>query len=226
MTIDAIFFDMDGLLVDSENLAVDVFIEIMARHNFSFSRLDIERYIFGRMLSESFEEVIVEHDLPFTSNVLLYEHRVVYNSRLQNVDALPYAYETIKLVKARYSKIALVSGSTQEQIDIVLDKLKLSDDFNIIINNEDVDSGKPSPKSYLVAAQTLNVDITKCVVLEDAAVGIEAANAAGAYSIGVKIGSKGTQDLTKAKYVVEFLNDIDWEYVEEYMKDRMASCKV
>ena len=97
---------------------------------------------------------------------------------------------------------------------MILKNLGLDNYFNTIVNCEDIEKSKPHPEGYLLTAKRLGVDIKNCVVLEDAKAGIEAGNAAGAFTIGVHIGNRGRQDLSNADYEVRDLTCIDFEYLK------------
>lgn len=85
-------------------------------------------------------------------------------------------------------KMAMATSATVEDINFILNKVPIRDDFNEIVNSSMVTKPKPHPQIFLKAAELLNVPPEKCVVFEDSLAGIAAANAAGMKVIGITTG--------------------------------------
>ncbi|MEX0744613.1 MAG: HAD family phosphatase [Phycisphaeraceae bacterium] len=94
------------------------------------------------------------------------------------IEPMPGSVELVRRV-ARLGPSAVASGSPQQAIDVVLDRLGLADAFDITLSSEAVPRGKPAPDVFLAAADRLGIAPACCVVFEDSLVGVQAARAAG-----------------------------------------------
>ena len=87
----------------------------------------------------------------------------------------------------------MASSATMEDINFILNKIPIREDFEAIIDGSRVTKGKPNPQIFLKAAEELNADPANCVVFEDSLAGIKAANAAGMKVVGITTGHKAAQ---------------------------------
>ena len=99
-------------------------------------------------------------------------------------------------------KLSVASSSAKDNINFVLEKLKIKDNFEFIISGEDVVNGKPFPDIFLKVSDFFNISPEKCFVIEDSVNGIKAANSAGMNSIGFINDGTNTQDLSKADIII------------------------
>ena len=176
--IEAVVFDLDGLLLDSEQLW-DEAREVLAhdrggrwheraqRDMMGMSAPEWSRYMHERIgLAESPEEINAEV-------VRRMEQR--YRERLP---LLPGAREAVERLAARWP-LGLASSSNRELIDLTLELAGLVPHFRATVSSEEVARGKPAPDVYLEAARRLRVEPTRCAAIEDSHNGIRSAKAAG-----------------------------------------------
>ena len=90
-------------------------------------------------------------------------------------------------------KMAIASSATVADIDFILDKIPIRQDFEAIIDGSRVSKGKPNPQIFLKAAQDMKARPEDCVVFEDSLAGIKAANAAGMKVVGITTGHSAAQ---------------------------------
>ena len=100
------------------------------------------------------------------------------------LDLIPNALEIIDECKRSELKIALVTASSGRLMRAVLKRFPVGI-FDTVVSYDDVERSKPDPEPYLLAAKTLGVDITNCVVLEDSLTGVQSGLSAGAQVIGI-----------------------------------------
>jgi HAD superfamily hydrolase (TIGR01509 family) len=110
-------------------------------------------------------------------------------ARAHGLTPLPGAAEWLQRLHARGWKQAIASSAPRENVGVMLEVLGVSGYFDAIVGAEDVTLGKPDPQVFLAAAARLNLQPSRCIVVEDAAVGIEAARRAGIRTIGVSRGA-------------------------------------
>ncbi len=106
-------------------------------------------------------------------------------ARERGLTPLPGAREWAERLHERGWKQAIASSAPRANVEVMLGVLGLSGDFDAIVSAEDVTAGKPDPQVFLKAAERVGVPPHRCIVVEDAAAGVEAARRAGMRSIGV-----------------------------------------
>jgi beta-phosphoglucomutase len=109
---------------------------------------------------------------------------------------LPGAAEWIGRLRAAGWKQAIATSAPRQNLDVMLRALGLDQQFDALVAAEDVSAGKPDPEVFLTAAHRLRVPPDRCIIVEDAAVGIEAARRAGIRCIGVTQRAVLDADLT------------------------------
>ena len=205
---EAIIFDMDGVIVDSEPRHEQAFQEIFQEMGYGESHdIDFLRYI-GRTDKELWLDFIAKHKPIQTLEELisLKQQRLIQIiRRLQPL--FPEVEGLIEKLKVRY-KMALASGSVHAVIDEVLAMRNLRRFFPVIVSVQDVPRGKPAPDVFLRAAELLQVPAVKCCVIEDSAAGVEAAQAAGMGVIAIT-NTLPKEKLSRATHVVGSYGEIE-----------------
>lgn len=112
---------------------------------------------------------------------------------------------------------AIASSAPKENVRVMLDVLHLDRYFNAIVSAEDVTAGKPDPQVFRAAAAKVNTPAASCVVVEDAAVGIEAARRAGMKCVGVS-----TSSVLPADIFVRSLEELDAAAFERLLAPRLG----
>lgn len=204
--IKAVLFDMDGLLVDSETLAMKTIIKLCAELSIVLAPGE-ETGIIGITEEKFFSELIERHHASMSVQDVLEKFRGEYEQLLHSdLQAFDGAKTLPQKLKARGLRLGLVSGSPAKQIDIILTCLDMKGVFEVIVSAEDTSHSKPEPEEYLLGAQKLGVNPDECIVLEDAKAGVEAGKTAGMKVIGVR--NNNDQDLSAADEVVNNLTEV------------------
>jgi len=176
---DAVLFDMDGVIVDSEPIHEMSFLELWKEMGYNDNHGIHFPDFYGRSDRVLWETFIEKHHPPQPLKELLglREERLVQMLR----DKQPIFNGVTELVQrlANRFPLAVGSGSAHRIIDEVLAMRDLSHYFQCTVSSEDVEQPKPAPDIFLLAAKRLGVEPTKCCVIEDTVSGIQAANAAG-----------------------------------------------
>jgi HAD superfamily hydrolase (TIGR01509 family) len=214
--IDAIVFDLDGVIVDSEELWDEVR-ESLARErggNWSeqaqadmmgMSSTEWSRYMHDVIgLPEEPEEIsreVVERMLER------------YAERLPLIDGAVAAVEKL----AGNWPLAVASSSNRRLIDRVLEVSGLAPCFEVTVSSEEVAGGKPAPDVYLEAARRLGVEPTRCVAIEDSASGIRSAHAAGMHVVAIpnRAFPPAADVLAHAEIVLDSIEGLSPETIRE-----------
>jgi HAD superfamily hydrolase (TIGR01509 family) len=183
--LQAVMWDMDGTLVDSEKVWAEVQIELLASLGASWT-LDDCMLLVGSDLREAVKVWMTRiPDGVITAEELAEQmFGAVIVALRQEVEFRPGAVELLRALRKAEVPCALVSASYRLMIDAVLTHLP-PDPFDVIVAGDEVTHGKPHPEPYLTAAAKLGVDPAHCVVIEDSNTGTESGTAAGAYVVAV-----------------------------------------
>jgi len=176
--IEAVIFDLDGVLVDSEHVWDKARRELAAERGRSWpetatrdmmgmSSLEWSRYMH--------DEVGVPDPPEQISREVVRRLEEIYRRDLPLVEG---AVEAVQRLAARWP-LGLASSSNRELIDLVLELSELARYFRATVSSEEVRRGKPEPDVYLEAAQRLEVSPERCAAVEDSDAGIRSARAAG-----------------------------------------------
>lgn len=183
----AVLWDLDGTLLDSEEYHWESWRDTMAAIGRPITR-DQFLATFGLRNDEILPRWLgAGATLEEIARVSLEKERL-YRALLRKggVGPLPGAAEWVRRLNAEGWKQAIASSAPRQNVDVVLEVLGLGSFFQAVASAEDVTAGKPDPQVFLIAAARLGVPPAHCIVVEDAAAGIEAARRAGMRSIGVK----------------------------------------
>ncbi len=183
-TLQAVTFDMDGLLVDSEPLWFQAESAVMERLHGSWEHGDQDVLVGGSMAT-TVAYLLSKSTKPAPPDVVarwLLE-AMVSLLRTRPVPVLPGAAELVAEVQAAGLPHALVTSSEPEVVDAVLARLDVV--FPVIVCAADVAQAKPDPEGYLLAAAKLGAEPGQCIALEDSINGVAAAEAAGYRTVAV-----------------------------------------
>jgi beta-phosphoglucomutase len=213
MTVRAILWDLDGVLVNSMEFHYQAYREVLAGRGRDLSREEYLRELIGLRNYVILRRVL--GDLSDEEVTALAEEKEKAFRRLiaGNVTALPGAERLARRAREAGLLQAIVSSTPRANIEVMLQSLSLWDLFEVIVGEEDATRGKPDPEGFLIAAQRLGLPPEECVVIEDAPEGIAAGKAAGMRCIGVTT-TRPAERLSEADLVVETLEDERvWEVV-------------
>jgi beta-phosphoglucomutase family hydrolase len=215
-----LIFDMDGVLVDSAR-----------PHWHSWQRLADE---IGQPMTESqFQAVFGRHNrdiIPLIFGVddeasiqrLADRKEVLYRELIRDrIPAIDGAAELVAACHDAGLSLAIGSSGPPENVNLVLDGMRIADYFPVRITARQVTRGKPDPQVFLLAAEGLGLPPDRCAVVEDAPSGIEAARAAGTAAIGLA-GTHPPESLHHAHRVVMSLREIGPADIEELIRGNQA----
>ena len=180
----AVFFDMDGLLVDSEPLWLESETELTAKFGYSWRHED-QVACLGGPLSRVGEYMFARCDNAQSAQYFTNTLIDIQCAKLRGKTPLmPGALELVKELQSFGVATGLVSASPRNIVDAVLDNLG-GNPFPFSISSDDVVRTKPEPDAYLLAAKKCNAQISNTLIFEDSLTGVAAAKASGARLIAV-----------------------------------------
>jgi HAD superfamily hydrolase (TIGR01509 family) len=205
---EAVLFDLDGTLVDSERDNVESVVLAVRRWGCELSEED-RRFVVGHSWNEIHARIVRGHALDVPMDVLIAaavaEKRALMAEK--GFTTLPGAVELVRRLGRRVP-LAVVSGASRVEVEDAVAGLGLRDAFAFVLGAEDYTRGKPDPEPYLMAIRRLGVRAEGCLVIEDATPGILAARAAGTRVIAVRAGNFSGYDLSAADLVLDTLAEV------------------
>jgi beta-phosphoglucomutase family hydrolase len=184
--IQAVIFDMDGVLVDSGAFHRRAWQALFQEMGSPITDPEFWRITIGRPIEEA---------LPLLANRTLTHREIARYSRRRNdlfrefsregVAQVPGARAFVRSLEAAGVPSALATSATRRVARLILERLDLDGSFRAVVTADEVRNGKPDPEVYLTASQRLEVNPEHCLVFEDSVAGISAALSAGMSCVGV-----------------------------------------
>lgn len=178
MSIKAVIFDLDGVIVSTDEYHYQAWKYMADNEKIEFDRI-INNRLRGVSRAESLEIILEKANKKYTQSEkteLLEVKNNIYKYLLKNLsslDILEGVKEVIDYLKSNNIKIAI--GSSSKNTSLILEKIELSDIFDAIADGTMIIKSKPNPEVFILAANKLGVNSKECLVVEDAAAGVEAA---------------------------------------------------
>jgi beta-phosphoglucomutase len=185
--IDAVLFDMDGVLIDSEDFIARAAIEMFRQTwNIKVSQEDFQPFI-GAGENRYLGGVAEKYGIPIDIERDKEETYRIYGEIIRGqLKELPGAKAFVEGCRQRGLKIALATSADRVKMEVSLAEIGLPlERFDTLVNGLDVEHKKPAPDIYLEAARRLSVPPERTLVVEDALNGVQAAKAAGALCLGI-----------------------------------------
>ncbi len=204
--LEAIIFDMDGLMVDSEPLAHQAWNDVLQSYG---HRLDEATYaqLVGLRLDATAQLVQKSYALPVTPDQLAEaKEKRLSQIRASGLPEMPGLRRLLAEVKARGLPWAVATSSPRATAEENLHQLGLLSICRAIVGGDEVSQGKPSPEIYLLAAERLAVSSQYCLALEDSIPGATAAQSAGMVTVAVPGGHSPAEQFGIADFVISSLN--------------------
>ncbi|NBR93352.1 MAG: HAD family phosphatase [Actinobacteria bacterium] len=180
---EAIFFDMDGLLVDTEPYWLATERELMAEFDVLWRHED-QMYCLGGPMKKVGDYMSSLANSRESSEWFIAELISRISLKFRNISLMPGIRSLLDEIEEQLLPCALVSASPRVLVDAVISSFEKSP-FEVTISADDVERSKPHPDPYLKAAALLGVDIVKSLIIEDSPTGVTAARASGAKVIAV-----------------------------------------
>ncbi len=188
MPIRGVIFDLDGVLVTTDELHYRAWARLAEEEGIPFSReINVRQRGIGRM--ESLDVLLEQSPKTYTDEekaALAERKNNYYREQLETLtpnDALPGARAICRALRERGIKIAV--GSASRNTPKIMAKVDLEKEVDAVADGNQVSSSKPYPKVFLLAAKQLGLPPTECLVVEDATAGIEAGRRGGMHVFAI-----------------------------------------
>jgi HAD superfamily hydrolase (TIGR01509 family) len=181
----AVIFDLDGVLADSEGLHVLAWQRLFAERDWPFQQRWAREWV-GVPDVEIAAEVAERFSEGVSSNRLVYSKRQRFRELVrEGLKAFPGVVQEIEACRDLGIPVAVGTSSARAEAVLMLGVMGFADYFPVVVAGDDVPRVKPAPDIYLAAAEGLGVPVQRCIVVEDSPGGIAAARSAGASVVAV-----------------------------------------
>lgn len=215
--MEAVIFDMDGVIVDTEPGFYIVANKFLARYGKSITKEYFEQFFGGA--SEYMWKVTTEMlglDVPVEECL-----RAVHEIREQRIreegyEAIDGTLDLIREIHGQGIPLAVASSSSKQEIERVMDYFGISHCFQVLVSGKDCEHPKPAPDVFLKTAEILGMKPEQCLVIEDSNNGVTAAKKAGMSVIGFRNLQVANQELEPADHIVTSMKDISLELCRSF----------
>lgn len=196
--INAVLFDMDGVIFDTERVYLEHWIQVFEKYGYEMKK---EVYVSvmgtGRQnVMKTFKEIYGE-DLPIIEMYKEKDALLIQAIEEGKVPMKPGAKEILKFLKENKIKAALATSAKRNRMDMQLKMGNIENEFDAIICGDDITNSKPDPEIFLKAAQKISVAPENCAVVEDSPSGIKAAHRAEMMALHVEDLKKADEEILK-----------------------------
>ena len=215
--LEAVLFDMDGVIIDSEPLWTEAERQLLARRMLEYSP-QLKTAMMGRDAEEAVGLLINHYNLSEgVEEIIAERHEIISDLFKEHLQPVPNALELLRAVRDSGVKTGLASSSPKELVDLALSKLNITELFDLTLSGDQVARGKPAPDIYLTAATELGVSQENCLVIEDAPHGVAAAKAAGMSCLAIST-SASEPELGAADRVVRSFAEVDLALLQDLIQ--------
>lgn len=212
--INAVIFDMDGVMIDSEPLWEKTERILLARRDIDYSP-DYRDKIVGLNQRDSGRLLVDTFDLDETVDDIINERisilTSIYEKELELIPALVPLLE--QLAREGY-RLAVASSSPLRVVTFVLDMFSLHNHFLTVVSGDSVGNGKPHPDIYLHTAEMLGVAPAECVAIEDSINGLRSAKGAGMHCIAIPDKRLTADQFESADVILDSLRELTLETIK------------
>lgn len=204
--INAILFDLDGTLIDSEVLYVDAVRGALGARGYELTHEEAVELVYGKGWKDIYLEVCEKY--PDSYGSIEQMERAVRDRftalRAQKDIRISGSIQLLERLAETYP-VAIVSGSPRQDIESAVAKMELGRHLEFFLGAEDYFPGKPDPACYKLAAEKLNLPPKQCLVFEDSEAGVRAAKDAGMSCVALSRLNMPPQDVSRADLILDDL---------------------
>jgi HAD superfamily hydrolase (TIGR01509 family) len=211
----AVIFDMDGVIIDSEPIHLEIAYQVSKKIGMTCLKKDFEKFI-GVSNKAMWEELIDKFKFEKNIDEILKIHREMTFSifREKDLKEINGIKELLESLRENNLPCAVASSSPLELIEIIIEKLDIKKYMRYYISGESLSKSKPNPMIFFKVAQKLKVKPQECLVIEDSKHGVQAAKRAGMQCIGFINPNSGNQDLSKADYICNDIKELSYSKIK------------
>ncbi len=231
MTLKAILFDFNGVIINDEPIHQELIDEILLGENLRPCNTLEKESCIGKSDQAGLSEILSSRGRVVSQTYLdqlIEKKTIAYRKKLEELENLPIYPEIqdfLPKIQEKGLSMAIVTGSSRDGVEYILHRIGIADYFSVIVTAEDIKSSKPNPEGYLLAVTRLNqknhnlqLQAKNCLVIEDSYPGIEAAKRASMQVVGIANTYPFHMIQRQADWVVDYLKEIELERIEKFLE--------
>lgn len=204
----AVIFDMDGVIIDSNPFHKISLRQFCEKYGYHLSDQELINKIYGRTNKDWIANLfgaLSKEELSRYGEEKEALFREIYKNDISALRGLP---EFLESLKENNIPIAIGTSAPRSNVDFVLASTGLEKYFSVILDESNVEQGKPNPEIYLKVAAKLGYEPSRCIVFEDSLSGVESAQRAGSKVVGVAT-THSFDELNHTDFVIQDFMDLD-----------------
>lgn len=235
MTLKAVLFDFNGVIINDEAIHEQLIEEILIEENLRPSPQEYREVCLGRSDRVCLSDLLKRRGRFVTEdylNKLIVRKAQAYQRQLETLEKLPIypgLEDLIFKIRAAQLPMGVVSGALRVEVELVLNRAQIAQHFTVIVAGDDIKVSKPEPDGYLLAVErlnqqypNLNAKASECLAIEDTPAGITAAKRAGMQVVGVANTYPFHMIQRQANWAVDYLNDLELDRVQQVYAQKAA----
>ena len=228
MTLKAVLFDFNGVIINDELIHEQLIEQILIEENLRPKPGEFRKFCLGRSDRASLTDLLNHRGRVVTEiylQQLIQRKTKAYQQHLEKLEKLPLypgLEDFIFKLRSRSLKLAVVSGAIRSEVELVLNRANIAKYFTVIVAGDEITSSKPEPDGYLLAVERLNQQDSglnlqpgECLAIEDTLAGIQAAKRAGIGVVGVANTYPFHMLQRQANWTVDYIYDLEIERVQQ-----------
>lgn len=208
---------MDGVLVDNNPVHVEAWNVYAKQLGFELTPEKIRNDLYGRTNADAFRRLyrddLSEAEYKRLSQEKEALYRDIYQPIMKPVSGL---LNFLEAMAENNVPMAIATSAIPENVEFVTQELDIKNYFQVIVNETHVTKGKPDPQVYLLTAEKIGLDPSRCFVIEDSLSGVESGVAAGCIVIGLTT-THTREELSNATLVIDSFEDLDYDKLVAFM---------
>jgi beta-phosphoglucomutase family hydrolase len=215
--LEAVIWDMDGVLANTAAYHLRAWQETFAKRGTNFTETDFRRG-FGVRNDAIIRNTLGEKTSNAEIETIAREKEATFRRLIgKDIKPLPGVLKLLSQLHDRGVKMAIASSAVIENLRLIVGSLGIEKYFAAIITGHEVTESKPSPQVFLLAAQRLGVEPANSIVFEDAVAGVKAAKRAGMHCVAIT-NSHSRENLKAADLIVDSLEEVSVKDLEKLLK--------
>jgi beta-phosphoglucomutase family hydrolase len=209
--IEAVIFDMDGVLVDTEPLHTEIEKRQFRMNGISLTDEE-HRQFMGTTSENMWREIGRRQQLNISVERLIEQNTtesLQFFTERSEIPVMPGIFALLEKLKSKQYPHALASSSVPEIIELILMKTGLKPYFQVIVSSQEAGRSKPEPDVFLLAARKLNIAPANCLVIEDSYNGIKAAHTAGMRCVAYQSPAADPKTQKEADFIIKSFEQLE-----------------
>ena len=223
MSLKAVFLDFCGVIINDEAINQELIADILLSENLRADNDEYTLYCRGRSDRACLKDILASRGRILSDEYLdklLKTKAQGYRQKVEQLPDIPLPKNLVPFLtrlKEQEITAGLVTGATRSEVEYILDKVELTDYFDLIVAGDDLEASKPEPEPYLLAASRLNLDPAECLAIENNPVGITAAKQAKIQVVGISSLYPLHMLQRQANWTVDDFLEIELERVDKVL---------